>query len=378
MKKRLPFNRPYMTGHELDYIKQAHESGHLSGDGQFTAKCHDWLQNELACYKALLTHSCTAALEMSAILLDLQPGDEVIMPSYTFVSTANAFVLRGAKPVFVDIRRDTLNIDENKIEAAITKKTKAIVPVHYAGVGCEMNSILAIAKAHDLRIVEDAAQGLNAWYRGQPLGSIGDMGTISFHETKNVISGEGGALIINNEKYTDRAEIIRDKGTNRKQFLQGHVDKYTWVDVGSSFLPSEIIAAFLYSQLENSNSINAMRLSAWSRYHEALEQLEEKGKLRRPTIPEHCQHNGHLYYILLDSKEHRDALIQRMSEANISAVFHYIPLHQAPVAAKFCDVDQPLGNTEELSGRLLRLPLWPNIQQDEQARVLDVINCFLR
>ena len=284
----IPFNKPYLTGKELHYISEAHARGQLAGDGYFTKKCNTWLEEKTGCHKALLTHSCTAALEMAAILADIQPGDEVIMPSYTFVSTANAFVLRGGVPVFVDIREDTLNIDEQLIEAAITPRTKAIVPVHYAGVACEMDTIMAIARNHNLLVIEDAAQGVMATHKGRPLGSIGDLGCYSFHETKNIISGEGGALLINNPAFADRAEIIREKGTNRSQFFRGQVDKYTWVDIGSSYLPGELIAAFLWAQMEEADSITAKRLEIWNHYNARFQELEALGQLRRPVVPEDC------------------------------------------------------------------------------------------
>ena len=295
----IPFNKPYMTGKELYYIAEAKFGNMLAGDGPFTKRCHQWLEQRTGSAKALLTHSCTAALEMAALLLDIQPGDEIIMPSFTFVSTANAFVLRGGVPVFVDIREDTLNLDERLIEAAITPRTKAIVPVHYAGVACEMDTIMAIARRHGLKVVEDAAQGVMSSYKGRALGSIGDLGAYSFHETKNVISGEGGALLVNDPELALRAEIIREKGTDRSRFFRGEVDKYTWQEVGSSFLPGELIAAFLWAQLEEAERITNDRLASWARYHELLEPLEAKGILRRPVIPEGCQHNAHMYYVLL-------------------------------------------------------------------------------
>ena len=295
---KIPFNKPFVTGTELRSIEEALSSLHLSGDGTFTKKCHQWLEKTTGTKKALLTHSCTAALEMAAILADIQPGDEVIMPSYTFVSTANAFVLRGGIPVFVDIRPDTLNIDENLIEAAITNKTKAIVPVHYAGVACEMDTIMRIAEKHNLLVIEDAAQGVMGFYKGKALGTIGHLGAYSFHETKNIISGEGGALLINDPRFIERAEIIREKGTNRSQFFRGEIDKYTWVDIGSSFLPSEIIAAFLWSQLESSQNITNQRLETWEQYHKGFKELEVSKKIRRPIIPGDCSHNAHMYYIL--------------------------------------------------------------------------------
>lgn len=351
-----------MTGKELFYIAEAHFNGMLAGDGPFTKKCHAWLEKETGAQKALLTHSCTAALEMAAILADIQPGDEVIMPSYTFVSTANAFVLRGGVPVFVDIRPDTLNIDETKIEAAITPKTKAIVPVHYAGVGCEMDTIMDIAKRHNLLVIEDAAQGVFAQYKGKTLGTIGHMGCYSFHETKNVISGEGGALLINDSRFIERAEIIREKGTNRSQFFRGQVDKYTWVDVGSSYLPGEVIAAFLWAQLEDAGNITQRRLNIWEQYHRGLHALERQGMLRRPITPSHCQQNAHMYYILLNTLDARTKLIEQMKAANIYPVFHYVPLHSSPAGKKYARVSGEMTHTNELSDRLLRLPMWTGLE----------------
>lgn len=360
---KVPFNKPFMTGRELQLISQAHAKGHLSGDGAFTKQCHAWLETQTGCRKALLTHSCTAALEMAALLLDLEPGDEVIMPSFTFVSTANAFVLRGAVPVFVDIRADTLNIDETLIEAAITPRTKAICVVHYAGVACEMDPIMAIAARHGIRVVEDAAQGILSSYKGRPLGSIGDLAALSFHETKNVISGEGGALLVNAEHYVERAEIIREKGTNRSKFFRGQVDKYTWVDVGSSYLPSEIIAAFLAAQLEDADAITRRRLSVWERYHAWAEPLEEEGLLRRPIVPADCVHNAHMYYILLPTLDARTKFIENLRDHGISAVFHYIPLHSSPAGQRYGRTAGSLSVTDNAADRLVRLPLWAELGQ---------------
>ncbi len=362
-KKKIPFNKPYLTGRELSYIAQAHQQGHLSGDGAFTKKCHAWLEKKIGCEKALLTHSCTGALEMAAILANIGPGDEVIMPSYTFVSTANAFALRGACPVFVDIRPDTLNLDETKIKAAITSKTRAIVPVHYAGVACEMDTIMEIAKRLDLIVIEDAAQGIESRYKGRPLGSIGHMATLSFHETKNIISGEGGALLINSSELCERAEIIREKGTNRSQFFRGQVDKYTWVDFGSSYLPSDLIAAFLWAQMEESEVITRRRLDIWNQYHAAFEHLEEQGKIRRPVIPSECSHNAHMYYLLLPDLASRTAFIHKLAEDNIRTVFHYVPLHGSPMGEKMGRVSAELPYTDELSDRLVRLPLWLGVEE---------------
>ena len=363
----IAFNKPYLSGRETDYIRETTLSGKISGDGMFTKKCHAWLEARTGTHKALLSHSCTAALEMAAILANIQPGDEVIMPSYTFVSTANAFVLRGGVPVFVDIRPDTLNIDETKIEAAITLRTKAIVPVHYAGVACEMDVIMSIAQHHNLLVIEDAAQAVMSTYKGKPLGTIGHLGAYSFHETKNIISGEGGALLVNDERFAERAEIIREKGTNRSQFFRGQIDKYTWMDIGSSYLPGEVIAAFLWAQMEEAQNITQRRLDLWRRYHEALSPLEEAGKLRRPIIPEGCQHNAHMYYILLESLEKRTAVIARLKEHSVNAVFHYVPLHSSPSGKRFGRTSGEFRHTDNLSDRLLRLPLWlgMNEAQDE-------------
>ncbi|WP_166209766.1 dTDP-4-amino-4,6-dideoxygalactose transaminase [Cognatiluteimonas telluris] len=359
---KIPFNKPYMTGRELWLISQAHAAGHLSGDGRFTRQCHEWLQAKTGCRKALLTHSCTAALEMAALLLDLQPGDEVIMPSFTFVSTANGFVLRGAVPVFVDVRADTLNIDESLIEAAITPRTKAICMVHYAGVACEMEAIMDIARRHGLAIVEDAAQGIFSTYRGKPLGSFGALGALSFHETKNVISGEGGALLVNDPALSERAEIIREKGTNRSQFFRGQVDKYTWVDIGSSYLPGEIIAAFLAAQLEDADAITARRMALWERYHAWAEPLERQGLLRRPVIPADCEHNAHMYYLLLPSLQARTHFIETLRDSGIGAVFHYIPLHSSPAGIRLGRAHGSMSVTDDISDRLVRMPLWVGLE----------------
>ncbi|MDH3942358.1 MAG: dTDP-4-amino-4,6-dideoxygalactose transaminase [Xanthomonadales bacterium] len=360
---KIPFNKPYMTGKELGYISEAHAKGQLSGDGEFTRRCSAWLEQRTGCDKALLTHSCTAALEMSAILSNLGPGDEVIMPSYTFVSTANAFVLRGAVPVFVDIRSDTLNLDETKIEQAITDRTRAIVPMHYAGVACEMDAIMEIARRHGLTVIEDAAQGIMSAYKGRPLGSIGHMGTLSFHETKNIISGEGGAILLNGEQQARRAEIIREKGTNRKAFFRGEVDKYSWVDIGSSFLPSDMIAAYLWAQMEEAEAITRRRLVMWDTYHRELEALEAQGLLRRPVIPEACRHNAHMYYILLPSAEKRSLLMDYLRSKGINTVFHYVPLHSSEMGSMHGRPAGSLDQTTDLAARLLRLPLWLGMEE---------------
>ena len=359
----IPFNKPYMTGKELWYVSQAHASGHLAGDGQFTKKCSAWLEQRIGCRKALLTHSCTAALEMAAILADVQPGDEVIMPSYTFVSTANAFVLRGATPVFVDIREDTLNIDETKIEAAITPKTKVIMPVHYAGVSCEMDAIMEIAHRHELLVIEDAAQGIMSAYKGRPLGSIGHMAALSFHETKNIISGEGGALLINDSRFVERAEIIREKGTNRSQFFRGQVDKYTWVDIGSSYLPGEIVAAFLWAQMEEADSITKRRLDIWANYHQGFETLEKTGKVRRPVVPQDCVHNAHMYYLLMPSLALRSIFIEQLKSKGVQTVFHYIPLHSSPLGNNIGRVVGDMKHTNSVGDQLVRLPLWLGLEE---------------
>ena len=369
----IPFNKPYMTGRELWYIAQAHTNGHLAGDGEFTKKCHAWLEARAGSPKALLTHSCTAALEMAALLLDIEPGDEVIMPSYTFVSTANAFVLRGGVPVFVDIREDTLNLDERLIEAAITSRTKALVPVHYAGVACEMDAIMDIARHHGLKVVEDAAQGVMASYKGRALGSIGELGTFSFHETKNVISGEGGALLVNDPQLALRAEIIREKGTDRSRFFRGEVDKYTWQEVGSSYLPGELTAAFLWAQLEEAQAITARRMASWKYYHTALVQLEAKGLLRRPVIPEGCEHNAHMYYVLLAPEVDRQAVLSEFKRNEIYSVFHYVPLHSSPAGRRYGRVHGTMDVTNRQSERLIRLPLWVGLTETQQDRVVNVL-----
>lgn len=369
----VPFNKPYVVGREFAYIQQAIEKGHLSGNGTFTRLCQQWLCDQLGAPKALLTHSCTAALEMSAILADVQPGDEVIMPSYTFVSTANAFVLRGGVPVFVDIRPDTLCLDERLIEQAITPRTKAIAPVHYAGVGCDMDTINRIATEHHLLIIEDDAQGLQSTYRGRPLGSLGHLAAISFHETKNAISGEGGALIVNDPALIERAEIIWEKGTNRTKFLRGQVDKYTWVDVGSSFLPSELNAAFLWAQLEDVQDITRERLRLWKRYHQRFEGLEREGLVRRPIIPADCEHNAHMYYLLAENLVQRTRLLNALKEAGLGAVFHYIPLHSSQPGQVFCRTAGDMSVTDDVSDRLLRLPMWVGLTDEMVDRVVDVV-----
>ncbi|WP_058543252.1 dTDP-4-amino-4,6-dideoxygalactose transaminase [Pseudomonas fluorescens] len=373
MSQKIQFNRPFMTGKELQYIAEAKSGNMLAGDGPFTKRCHKWLESRSGCDTALLTHSCTAALEMAALLLNIEPGDEVIMPSYTFVSTANAFVLRGGVPVFIDIREDTLNLNERLIEAAITERTRAIVPVHYAGVACEMDTIMDIAKRHNLRVVEDAAQGVMATYKGRALGSIGDLGAYSFHETKNVISGEGGALLVNESSLALRAEIIREKGTDRSRFFRGEVDKYTWQEVGSSFLPGELIAAFLWAQLEEAERITHERLEIWQRYHELLESLEADGLLRRPIVPEECQHNAHMYYVLLAPGIDRQNVLAEFKKHDISSVFHYVPLHSSPGGKRYGRAHGALEVTDRQSERLVRLPLWIGLSAEQQQRIVKVL-----
>jgi dTDP-4-amino-4,6-dideoxygalactose transaminase len=366
----IPFNKPFMTGRELSYIADAHARGHLAGNGAYSKRCATWLEERVGSRKAMLTHSCTAALEMAAILAGVGPGDEVIMPSFTFVSTANAFALRGATPVFVDIRPDTLNLDEALVEAAVTPRTKAIVPVHYAGVACDMDAIMAVANRHGLLVIEDAAQGVLADDRGRPLGSIGHLAALSFHETKNVISGEGGALLINDERFVERAEIVWEKGTNRSQFFRGDVDKYTWVDLGSSYLPGEIVAAFLWAQLEEADAITARRLAIWERYHHAFAAAEAQGRLRRPIIPAGCTHNAHLYYLLLPDLASRTSFIERMREQDISPVFHYVPLHTSPFGRAVGRAHGSLAVTDAASERLVRMPFWLGLEP-ELERVIE-------
>lgn len=377
MTLHIPFNYPHMTGKELHYIAEAHLGGKLAGDGPFSLRCHQWLEKSTGCIKALLTHSCTAALEMQSLLLQIQPGDEVIMPSYTFVSTANAVVLRGGVPVFVDIREDTLNIDETLVEAAITSKTRAIAPVHYAGVGCEMDALMEIAAQHNIKILEDAAQGFMATYKGRSLGSIGHMGALSFHETKNVISGEGGALLVNDEELRLRAEIIREKGTDRSRFFRGEVDKYTWQEVGSSYLPGEVVAAFLLAQLEQASQITSRRLQLWQMYHTLLADAEAHELLRRPVIPSHCQHNAHMYYVLLPTHVDRQKLTAALKHHGVHAVFHYIPLHSSPAGRRYGRSYGNLTHTDKLSAQLLRLPLYVDMTADKLEYVVDILIQFL-
>lgn len=370
------FNVPPYVGKETEYMKEAIDSHKICGDGEFTKRCNAWIEEHTGTAKALLTTSGTQALEMAALLSDIQPGDEVILPSYTFVSTANAFVLRGAKLVFVDIRPDTMNIDEKLIEDAITDKTRAIVPVHYAGVGCEMDTIMDIAKRHNLVVVEDAAQGVNAFYKGRALGSIGDYGCFSFHETKNYSMGEGGAILINRPEQIEDAEIIREKGTDRSRFFRGQVDKYTWVNIGSSFLPSDINAAYLMAQLEMADEINENRLQSWARYNEGLQDLAQEGVIELPYIPEECAHNAHMFYIKTKDMEERKALISYLKERDIAAVFHYVPLHSAPAGLRFGRFHGEDRYTIKESERLLRLPMYYNLSESDQQKVIDAVHGF--
>lgn len=375
---RIPFNRPFIAGKELFYIAQAVAGGNISGDGRFTRECAEFLEQRFGIHRVLLTPSCTGALEMAAILCDLKEGDEVILPSFTFVSTASAVVRLGARPVFIDIRSDTLNIDDGLIENAITPRTRAIFAVHYAGVGCNMDRIMAIASDHGLMVVEDAAQAVNASYKGRALGSIGHIGTYSFHETKNFICGEGGAICLNRPELVERAEIIRDKGTNRRQFLRGQVDKYTWVDLGSSYVPSEICSAFLYAQLEMMDAINARRRAHYDFYNRHLGPLEADGFLRLPRIPRECESNSHLFWIILPDERTRNALMAHLSDNGITAIFHYVPLHSSPVGKTFGYNERDLPVTEEVSRCLLRLPLYYEISENDQLRVVDSIAKFFR
>lgn len=375
----IPFNKPFTIGPELEYITDAVARGHLSGDGHYTKLCHRWLEQRLGTHRALLTHSCTAALEMAAILCDIQPGDEVIMPSYTFVSTANAFVLRGGVPVFVDIRPDTLNLDEKLIEAAITPKTRAIVPVHYAGLACEMDAIMDIARRHRLLVVEDAAQAVLSDYKGRRPGAIGHLGCLSFHETKNVISGEGGALLINDPALIERAEVIREKGTNRSKFFRGEVDKYTWVDIGSSFLPSELIGAFLWAQLERAEEIIARRRQLCAIYREALGDLASAGLITLPAPePAGTAGNGHMFYLLTPDAASRCALLVHLKAAGVHAVFHYVPLHASPAGRRFGRAAGVLPVTENLADRLVRLPLYYNLGEDEARGIAGHVRGFFK
>lgn len=372
----IPFNKPYLTGKEAHYLYQAVSSGKISGDGLFTKKCHEFFESKLGFNKVLLTTSCTDALEMAAILIDTQPGDEIIIPSFTFVSTANAFVLRGAKIIFADSEGITPNIDSAKLEALITPRTKAIVPVHYAGISCDMDTIMALAKKHNLFVIEDAAQAIDSFYKGRPLGTIGHMAAFSFHETKNIISGEGGLLAINEDALKDRAEIIREKGTNRSQFFRGEVDKYGWVDIGSSFLPSDIIAAFLYAQLENMEDIQSKRKSLWNLYHEKLIPLKDKG-VRLPFVPEYATNNAHMFYLICNSITERSALIQCLKDENILSVFHYLSLHKSPYYLKQYEGPE-LPYSDHYTDCLLRLPLFYELTESDIVKITDLILGFYK
>jgi dTDP-4-amino-4,6-dideoxygalactose transaminase len=376
---KIPFNRPFIIGKELSNIRKAVDSGHLAGDGMFTEKCRKWMEQKFDAPMVMLTNSCTAALEMSAILCDITPGDEVILPSYTFVSTANAFIMRGAKLRFVDIRPDTLNMDETLIEQVITDKTRVIVPVHYGGISCEMDTIMSLADKYGLLVVEDAAQGVNAKYKDKYLGTIGHLGAYSFHETKNYICGEGGALVVNDPRLVERAEIIREKGTNRCKFFRGEVDKYTWVDIGSSYLPSELTAAFLYAQLQEADKIDKKRLSIWDAYYQGLKPLEEQGFLKLPSIPAECEYNAHMFYLVLPTIQDRDLLIDFLGKKSIHSVFHYIPLHTSPMGLKLSDEVPTLPVTESTSPRLLRLPCFYDLSPSQVKRIIgEVYNFFAR
>jgi len=367
---KVPFNRPCLTGKEFDYIAEAVGAGQLAGNGTFTRRCHAWLEGQLGAHRAYLTHSCTAALEMSALLIGIEPGDEIIMPSYTFVSTANAFVLRGGVPVFVDVRADTLNLDERLVERAITTRTKAIVAVHYAGVSCEMDVLLDIAQRHGLLLIEDAAQGLMSHYHGRPLGAIGHLGAISFHETKNVISGEGGALIVNDARFAERAEVLWEKGTDRSRFFRGEVDKYRWIDVGSSFLPGELTAAFLYAQLEQAAAITAARRRLWASYVAAVRSAG-LNEVSTPIVPAHCEHNGHMFYVMLPRGLDRARVLAALNHEGVNAVSHYVPLHSAPAGQRFGRTASAMTVTDDCSERVVRLPLWPGMSATTPAEVIE-------
>ena len=373
---QIPFNRPFATGNELDYVRAAMEAPKFSGDGPFTAECHRLLERSLGVQKALLTTSCTHALEMAGLLLNLGPGDEVIVPAFTFPSALNAFVLRGAKPVFVDIRRDTLNIDESQIEPRITARTKAIFLVHYAGVGCEMDTIMAIARRHDITVVEDNAHGLYGRYRGRYLGTLGQLATLSFHETKNFTCGEGGALLINDAKFNERAEILREKGTDRSRFFRGEIDKYTWVDVGSSYLPSDLLAAFLRAQLEHRDQIQSMRREIWETYAQELAAWTKANGVRFPIVPPECDQSYHMFYVITPSFETRQALISHLAGFGILAVFHYLPLHLSPMGLRFGGRRDACPVTEDLSDRLLRFPFFTGMSSSEQSQVIDAVRGF--
>ncbi len=377
MDKKIPFNRPFIVGKELFYISQAVLGDHLAGDGRFSKACEGWMEENFSARKVLLTTSCTSALEIAAHLAKLKSGDEVILPAYTYVSTANPFIMQGAKVRFVDIRPDTLNIDETLIESEITPNTKAIVPMHYAGIACDMDAIMEIALKHNLLVIEDAAQGVDATYNDKYLGTIGNFGAYSFHETKNFISGEGGAVVINDESFIERSEVIREKGTNRSKFFRGEIKEYTWIDVGSSYLPSELVAAFLWAQLEASELITTKRWSIFKYYDEHFRPLQHKGVLRIPTAPPGCRHNAHMYYLIMPDRQSRDGLIKHLKEKNITAVFHYIPLHTSPMGQKMGYKAGDLPVTENLSQRILRLPCYYELTPEDQDRVIAAVFEFV-
>jgi dTDP-4-amino-4,6-dideoxygalactose transaminase len=374
----IPFNRPHTTGREFDYIREAIDGGHLSGNGPFVERCARELERRTGAHRALMTHSCTGALEMAVILAGIGAGDEVIMPSFTFVSTANAVALRGGVPVFVDVRADTLNLDEHLLADAITPRTKAIIAVHYAGVACALDEIIAVATENELAVLEDAAQGIGSTYRARPLGGLGQFGALSFHETKNVHCGEGGALLVNEEKWVERAEVVQEKGTNRSRFFRGQVDKYTWVDLGSSFLLSEINAAFLWAQLERVDAITARRLEIWEHYHSAFADLEIAGLVRRPRVPEGCVQNAHMYYVLLPDIATRTRVIAQLADRGVHAVFHYVPLHSSEMGMRVGRSHGRLEVTDDLSDRLLRLPLWPDLTESEIEHVIEAFDSSVR
>jgi dTDP-4-amino-4,6-dideoxygalactose transaminase len=370
---KVPFNRPFATGDEFGYIREAIENLHLSGNGVFSERCASWLEQRLGCSRALLTPSCTSALEMAMLVAGIGPGDDVILPSFAFPTSAGSIALRGAVPVFVDVRDDTLNLDERLVEAAITPRTRAIMPVHYAGVGCELEALSTVADRYGLVVIEDAAQGISALYLDRPLGALGDLGCLSFHETKNVMCGEGGALIVNRPDWVERAEVIQEKGTNRSQFLRGQVDKYTWIELGSSFLMSDVSAAFLWAQIEHAEEILARRMTSWDMYHERFAALEAAGVLRRPTIPTTCTHNAHMYYLRLERRSERDHLIATLAEQNIHALFHYVPLHSSPAGERYGRVAGSLPVTEHVSETLVRLPLWVEMKESDVERVCGAV-----
>ena len=377
MPETIPFAKVVVTELEKQYLAESMASGQLAGNGQFCKKCQEWLEFHLNAPFARMVTSCTAGLEMAAILADIKPGDEVIMPSFTFVTTANAFLLFGAVPVFVDIRPDTLNLDENLIVDAITPRTRAIVPMHYAGVSCEMDKIMDIASEHDLIVIEDAAQGIGSSYKNKALGTIGDFGAMSFHQTKNITAGgEGGAIFVNDKSKIERAEIIHEKGTNRKKFFQGMVDKYTWVDIGSSFVMSDLLGAFLLAQLERLHAINTERMSQWQSFQEAFKILEDQGNLRRPIVPANCKHNAHIYYLLLNSQKERDECIEHLKQYGVNAVFHYIPLHSSPAGENFGRIASSMKITSSVSRRLLRLPIWAGISHSQHQRIIKAVKSF--